>query len=76
MKGELEDAVKALDFDHTVILRPGALLGQRQVFERRVDRMKLMDREDRAITQGVMNGLFGVLGKVGLSSGLAIEGEE
>ena len=39
MKGELEDAVKALDFDHTVILRPGALLGQRQVFERRVDRV-------------------------------------
>ena len=35
-----------------------------------------MDRGDRAITQGVMNGLFGVLGKVGLSSGLAIEGEE
>ncbi|KAK4549425.1 hypothetical protein LTR36_006422 [Oleoguttula mirabilis] len=29
MKGELEDAVKALDFDHTVIVRPGVLLGGR-----------------------------------------------
>ncbi|KAK5124883.1 hypothetical protein LTR85_001073 [Meristemomyces frigidus] len=29
MKGELEDAVKALDFDHTVIVRPGVLLGPR-----------------------------------------------
>jgi len=30
MKGELEDAVKALDFEHTVILRPGLLVGERQ----------------------------------------------
>ncbi|KAF4546756.1 NmrA-like family protein [Lasiodiplodia theobromae] len=30
MKGELEDAVKALGFDHTVILRPGVILGNRQ----------------------------------------------
>ena len=29
MKGELEDAVKALDFDHTVILRPGFINGDR-----------------------------------------------
>jgi len=29
MKGELEDAVKALDFDHTVIVRPGLLVGNR-----------------------------------------------
>jgi uncharacterized protein YbjT (DUF2867 family) len=30
MKGELEEAVKALGFDHTVILRPGLLVGDRQ----------------------------------------------
>ncbi|KAI0765272.1 hypothetical protein C8Q74DRAFT_1041193 [Fomes fomentarius] len=29
MKGELEDAVKKLGFDHTVILRPGLIVGDR-----------------------------------------------
>ncbi|KAK7517913.1 uncharacterized protein IWZ02DRAFT_216778 [Phyllosticta citriasiana] len=30
MKGELEEAVKALGFDHTVILRPGLIVGGRE----------------------------------------------
>jgi len=30
MKGELEDAVIELGFDHTIILRPGALVGERK----------------------------------------------
>ncbi|KAF2719231.1 hypothetical protein K431DRAFT_286963 [Polychaeton citri CBS 116435] len=30
MKGELEEAVKALEFDHTIILRPGLILGARE----------------------------------------------
>lgn len=30
MKGQLDDAVSAMGFEHTVILRPGALLGQRE----------------------------------------------
>jgi len=30
MKGEIEDAVKAMDFDHTIILRPGLIAGHRQ----------------------------------------------
>jgi uncharacterized protein YbjT (DUF2867 family) len=30
MKGELEDAVKALGFKHTVILRPGLIVGGRE----------------------------------------------
>ncbi|KAK8177512.1 hypothetical protein IWX90DRAFT_376728 [Phyllosticta citrichinensis] len=30
MKGELEEAVKALGFDHTVILRPGLIVGNRE----------------------------------------------
>jgi uncharacterized protein YbjT (DUF2867 family) len=30
MKGELEDAVKALGFTHTIILQPGLIVGDRQ----------------------------------------------
>jgi hypothetical protein len=30
MKGELEEAVKALGFEHTVILRPGLIVGERE----------------------------------------------
>ncbi|KAK4937119.1 Protein fmp52, mitochondrial [Elasticomyces elasticus] len=30
MKGEIEEDVKALGFDHTIILRPGLILGHRQ----------------------------------------------
>lgn len=30
MKGELEDSVMALGFEHTVILRPGLILGARE----------------------------------------------
>lgn len=30
MKAELEEAVKALEFSHTVILRPGLLVGERR----------------------------------------------
>lgn len=29
MKGKLEDAVKEMDFEHCIILRPGLLLGAR-----------------------------------------------
>lgn len=29
MKGELEDAIKAIDFAHVVIVRPGLIVGQR-----------------------------------------------
>ena len=31
MKGQLEDAVRSLGFDNTVILRPGFLMGKRYV---------------------------------------------
>lgn len=30
MKAELEDSVKALDFEHTIILRPGLIVGSRE----------------------------------------------
>jgi len=30
MKGELEDSVNALGFDHTIILRPGLIVGGRE----------------------------------------------
>ena len=51
MKGELEDAVKALDFEHTIILRPGLIVG---------------DREDSRPLEFGIRKLAGVLGKVGL----------
>lgn len=30
MKGQLEDDVKALGFEHTIILRPGLIVGERE----------------------------------------------
>ena len=30
MKGELEDSVRSLGFEHTVILRPGLIVGSRE----------------------------------------------
>ncbi|KAF2485436.1 NAD dependent epimerase/dehydratase family protein-like protein [Neohortaea acidophila] len=35
MKGKLEDEVKALDFDHTVVLRPGLIVGERSSYDSR-----------------------------------------
>ena len=31
LKGEIEEHIKEIDFDHTIILRPGLLLGSREV---------------------------------------------
>ena len=31
MKGELEDSIMALGFEHTVILRPGLILGTERI---------------------------------------------
>lgn len=41
MKGELEDAVKALDFDHCIILRPGLLVGTRASHDGRAAELAL-----------------------------------
>lgn len=35
MKGQLEDAVKALDFDHVVVVRPGLIVGERASYDSR-----------------------------------------
>ncbi|CZR51959.1 related to FMP52 Found in Mitochondrial Proteome [Phialocephala subalpina] len=51
MKGELEDSVKALEFEHTVILRPGLLVG---------------DRSESRLAEGVFRGVANVMGHVGL----------
>lgn len=48
MKGELEEAVKALDFEHTVILRPGLIVGA---------------REGSRATEGVFQGVASFMGK-------------
>lgn len=46
MKAELEEAVKALDFPHTVILKPGLLAGERQD-----------SRPAEAVVRGIAKGL-------------------
>lgn len=46
MKGELEDAVKALEFKHTVILRPGLIVGDRTE-----------SRPAEAVVRGIAKGL-------------------
>lgn len=46
MKGELEEEVKKLDFEHTVVLRPGVLVGNRQD-----------SRPAEAVLRAIANGL-------------------
>lgn len=46
MKGELEEAVKALEFKHTVILRPGLIVGDRSE-----------SRPAEAVVRGIAKGL-------------------
>lgn len=51
MKGELEDSVKDLGFETTVILRPGLLVGT---------------RSDTRLAEGAFRGLANLMGHVGL----------
>ncbi|KAF8864826.1 hypothetical protein BDZ45DRAFT_669201 [Acephala macrosclerotiorum] len=51
MKGELEDSVRGLGFETTVILRPGLLVGE---------------RSDTRMAEAVFRGLANVMGHVGL----------
>lgn len=53
MKGALEDAVKALGFEHTIILRPGLIVGGRE--------------ESRPVEFGIQK-IANVMGKVGLKN--------
>lgn len=50
MKAELEEAVKALEFPHTVILKPGLLVGERR---------------DSRPAEAVLRGVARVAGMVG-----------
>jgi uncharacterized protein YbjT (DUF2867 family) len=50
MKGELEDSVKKLDFERTVILRPGLIVG---------------DREESRPVEAVARKLAGLVGRLG-----------
>jgi len=50
MKGELEDAVQKIGFTHTVILRPGLIVGE---------------REDRRVGEWVARRVAGLVGAVG-----------
>lgn len=58
MKGEIEEEVKAMGFERTVILRPGLISGERQ--------------ESRP-AEAVMRGFAGLVGKIhsGLKDGWA-----
>lgn len=58
MKGELEEQVKELGFEHTVIVRPGLILG---------------DREEKRTAEGIARGVAGFLGGIttGLVDGWA-----
>jgi len=49
MKGELEESVKALDFEHTVILRPGLIMG---------------NRSDPRMMESAFQAVVGLIGKV------------
>ena len=49
MKGELEEAIKAMDFDHTVILRPGLIAGT---------------REESRPAEALFRGIAGAMGKI------------
>ncbi|KAJ9608354.1 Protein fmp52, mitochondrial [Cladophialophora chaetospira] len=49
MKGEIEEHIKEIGFDHTIIVRPGLLVGQ---------------REEPRLVEGVLRGFANVLGKV------------
>ncbi len=49
MKGEIEDHIKEIGFDHMIILRPGLLVGQ---------------REESRLVEGVLRGFANLLGKV------------
>jgi hypothetical protein len=79
MKGELEEAVKALDFEHTIILRPGLLVGDRQ--ESRP--AEFVVRKIAGFAGALSNGLKDfwaqddeVVGKAAVSAGLkALKGE-
>lgn len=79
MKGELEEAVKALDFEHTIILRPGLLVGDRQ--ESRP--AEFVVRKIAGFAGALSNGLKDfwaqddeVVGRAAVSAGLqALEGK-
>jgi len=49
MKGEIEEHVKEIGFDHTIILRPGLIVGQ---------------REESRLVEGILRGFASGLGKL------------
>ena len=80
MKGQLEDAVKALDFDHVIVLRPGLIVGARD--ETRTAELVL--RKLAAAAGSLSNGLKDfwaqdaeVIAKAAVRAGLdCIDGKE
>lgn len=55
MKGELEDAVKALGFKHTVILQPGLIVGDRNESRPAETAIRMLAKGMRSLTPALTN---------------------
>jgi len=49
MKGEIEEHIKEIDFDHTIIIRPGLIIGQ---------------RDESRFVEGILQGVASAFGKI------------
>ena len=83
MKGELEDAVKALDFDHCIVVRPGLIVGQRAGPDSGVAEsvLKKMATAAGSVSGNRLKDFWAqdaeVIGKAAVRAGLdAVEGKE
>lgn len=74
MKAELEDAVKELDFLHTVIVKPGLLVGERRDSRPTEAVLKGIARVAGMVSGGLLKDFWAqdvdVIGRAAVSAGL------
>jgi len=74
MKAELEDAVKELDFLHTVIVKPGLLVGERRDSRPTEAVLKGIARVAGMVSAGLLKDFWAqdvdVIGRAAVSAGL------
>jgi len=74
MKGELEVAVKALDFDHTVLVKPGLIVGPREESRALESAARGLAKFLGAVSHGYLKDSWAqdadVIGKAAVSAGL------
>ncbi|KAI9712465.1 MAG: hypothetical protein M1812_006880 [Candelaria pacifica] len=74
MKAELEDAVKALGFEHTVVIKPGLLVGDREDSRPAEATLKSVARFMGALSGGVLKDFWAqdadVIGRAAVIAGL------